>query len=101
MVKKAGVLGLDVDDSDDTAFDDERDGELGADVGVGLDVVVDVVAGGAYVVDEDGFAVEGGLTDDAAAELDAHALDLVGVAVWKRIQSSLVRSLRRRMAKMR
>ena len=32
------------------------------------------------VFDEDGFALERGLADDAAAELDAHALDLGGVA---------------------
>ena len=33
--EEGGVLGLDVDDADDLVFDDERDGELGADLGVG------------------------------------------------------------------
>ena len=32
------------------------------------------------VFDEDGFALEGGLAHDAAADLDAHALSLGGVA---------------------
>ncbi len=32
------------------------------------------------VFDEDGAALERGLTDDAAADLDAHAFDLGGVA---------------------
>ncbi len=65
-----------IDDADDLVLDDERDGELGADVGVGVDVVV----GFGDVLDEDGLALEGGLADDAAAELDAHAFDLGGVA---------------------
>src|SRR5215472_6353792 len=42
--------------------------------------MIDVVAWGADVGNEDGFATERGLADDAVAELDAHALDLGGVA---------------------
>ncbi len=45
-------------------------------LGVGVDVVLDV----ADVFDEDRPALERGLADDAAAELDAHALDLRRVA---------------------
>ncbi len=37
-----GVLGLEVDDADDAVLDDERDGEFGEDVGVGVDVVLDL-----------------------------------------------------------
>ena len=79
MGEEGGGLGLDVDDADDLVFDDEGDGELGADAGVGVDVVLDKAGGGADVFDEDGASMEGGLADDAAAELDAHALDLGGV----------------------
>ena len=38
----AEVFGLDVEDADDLVLDDEGDGELGADVGVGVDVVLGV-----------------------------------------------------------
>ena len=37
--EEGGRLGLDVEDADDLVLDDEGDGELGADVGVGVDVV--------------------------------------------------------------
>ena len=96
-VKYGGGLRLDVEDADDLVLDDERNGQLGADVGVG----VDVVFGLGDVFDEEGFALECGLPDDAAAELDAHALDLGAWPTWKRIRRSWVRSLIRRMAKMR
>ncbi len=75
-MKKCGGFGLEVEDADDLVFDDEGDGELGEDVGVGVDVVFDLVD----VVDEDGLALERGLAGDAAAELDADAFDLGGVA---------------------
>ena len=71
-----GGLRLKVDDADDLVLDDERDGQLGADVGVG----VDVVFGSRDVFDEERFALERCLADDAVAEFDAHALDLSGVA---------------------
>jgi len=72
----ADLFGLDVDDADDLVLDDEGDGELGADVRVGVDVVFSI----GYVFDEDGLALEGGLAGDASAQLDAHALDFGGVA---------------------
>ena len=71
-----GELGLQVDDADDAVLDDERDGELGENRRVGFDVVVDLFD----VFDEDGAVLGGGLADDAAPGLDAHALDLWGVA---------------------
>jgi len=79
--EEGGRLGLDVDDADDFVFDDEGNGELGADAGVGVDVVLDKAAVGEVdVFDEDGAALERGLSGDAAADLDAHALDFGGVA---------------------
>jgi hypothetical protein len=74
--EEGGGFGLEVEDADDLVFDDEGDGELGEDVGVGVDVVFDLVD----VRDEHGFALKGGLAGDAAAELDADALDFGGVA---------------------
>src|SRR5882757_8605352 len=71
----ADGFGLEVEYADDFVLDDERDREFGADVGVGVDVVV----GFGDVFDEEGFALERRLADDAAAELDAHALDFAGV----------------------
>ncbi len=53
----ADLFGLKVEDADDLVLDDERDGEFGANVGVGVDVVV----GGGDVFDEEGFALERGL----------------------------------------
>ena len=72
----AECFGLEIEDADDLVLDDERDGEFGADVGVGVDVVVEP----GDVFDEEGLALQRGLADDAAAEFDAHALDLGGVA---------------------
>lgn len=69
-------FGLEVEDADDLVLDDERDGEFGADVGVGVDVVL----GLGDVFDEEGFALEGGLAGDAVAKLDTDAFDLGGVA---------------------
>ena len=69
-------FGLEVEDADDLVFDDEGNGELGADGGIGVDVVFDA----GDVVDEERAALGGGLAGDAAAELDADALDVVGVA---------------------
>ena len=69
-------FGLEVEDADDLVFDDERHGELGAYVGIG----VDVVFGEGDVFDEERFAEKGSLAGDAATELDAHSFDLRGVA---------------------
>jgi len=69
-------LGLEIENADNLVFDDQRDGQLGADVGVGIDVVF----GLPDVFDEKGSSLEGCLAGDAAAKLDAHALDLRGVA---------------------
>ena len=44
---------MNVDDADEPVLDDERDGELGADFGVGVDVVFRL----AHIVDEDGLAL--------------------------------------------
>ena len=72
----AGGLGLEVEDADDLVLDDERDGELGTHVGIGVDVVL----GLGDVFDEERLTLEGGLADDAFTELDAHPLDLSRVA---------------------
>ena len=68
-VVDAGVL--EVEDADDLAFVDEGDGELGADLGDGLDVAGIF----ADVGDEDGFAELGGDADDADAEGDGAVAD--------------------------
>src|SRR5260370_11448243 len=70
-----GGCGLEVDYADDLVLDEERDCEVGEDVGMGVDVVVSF----GDVFDEEGFALQRGLADDAATKLDAHALDLAGV----------------------
>ena len=75
--EEGGEFGLDVDDADDFVFDDEGDGQFGADVGVGVDVVFGV---GDVFDSRTELALQGGLADDAVAEFDAHALDLGGVA---------------------
>ena len=72
----ADGLGLQIEDADHLVLDDERDRELGADVGVRVDVVL--LRG--HVFYEQGFALECGLAGDAAAEFDAHPFDLAGVA---------------------
>ncbi len=74
--EEAGGFGFEVEDADDFIFDDQRDGQLGADVGVGGDVVLVF----RDVFDEEGSALEGGLADDAPADLEADALDLWGMA---------------------
>ena len=71
-----GLLALEVHDADEAVFGDERNGEFGAHVGVGGDVVFD----GGDVVEQDGLACEGDLADDAFAEREAHALDFGRVA---------------------
>ena len=70
------LLAFDVEDADETVFGDERDGELGADIGIGTDV--EVCFGD--VVEQDGLARERDLADDAFAKRNARALDLRGVA---------------------
>ncbi len=68
---------FEVEDADDLAFVDERNGELGADLGVGFDVAgVFADVGG-----ENGFAELGGGADEAFAEGDdALADDALAVA---------------------
>ena len=69
-------FGLQVEHANDLVLDDERDGQLGAHGGVGVDVVFEL----ADVLDEDRLALQRGLPDDAAAQLDADALDVRRVA---------------------
>ena len=99
--EEGGVLGLDVDDADDLVFDDEGDGELGADVGVGVDVVLDVLPGtptSGMRMDRRWRAAWPTMPWPSLMRMRS----ISGVwPVWKRIQSSWVRSLTRRMAKMR
>jgi len=73
--EEGGNFGLDVDDADDLVLDDERDGKLRSNVGVGADVVL--VLGDIF--NKDGGAVEGGLAYHPLATLDAATLDLRGV----------------------
>jgi len=74
-----GELALEVHDADEAIFGDEGDGELGADIGVGGDVVF--VSGN--VIEKDGLASEGDLADNALADGDSGALSLGGVADLK------------------
>ena len=87
--KIADLLAFEIHDADEAVLGDERNGQLGADVGVG----VDVVFGGGDVVEQDGLAGERDLADDALAEreracarlrrvadLEAHA-QIVGAVV--------------------
>jgi hypothetical protein len=69
-------FGLEVEDADDLVLDYQWNGKLRADVGVGVDVVFMQ----RDVFDEERFAEQRGLAGDAAAQLDAHAFDLGGVA---------------------
>ncbi len=61
----AGGLGLDIEDADDPVLDDERNGELGADVGVGVDVVARPSVTSSTRRDS---TLECGLADDAASQ---------------------------------
>ena len=72
----AGLLGLEIDDADDAVLHDQRHGQLGQHVRVGVDVVLPR----AHVLDQDRPALTRRLAHDAAAGLDAHALDLRRVA---------------------
>jgi len=74
-----GEFALEVHDADEAIFCDEGDGELGADIGVGGDVVF--VSGN--VIEKDGLASEGDLADYAFADGDSGALSLGGVADLK------------------
>ena len=71
-----GLLALQVHDADEAVFGDQRDGQLGADVGIGGDVVL----GGGDVVEQDGLAGKRHLADDALADGNAHPLNFRGVA---------------------
>ena len=66
----AGLIGFDVDHADDFVLGDQRNGQLGAHAGRGVD---EVLFGG-DVVDQHGFAALHGLPGDALADLDADAL---------------------------
>jgi len=72
----AGLFALDVHYADESIFGDEGNGELGANIGVD----VDVIFGGFDVVEEDGLAGESDLANDSAAQGKAHAFGLGGVA---------------------
>ncbi len=97
--EEGGVLGLDVDDADDLVLDDEGDGEFGADVGVGVDVVL----GTAWWTSSTRMDLRWRAAWPTMPRPSLMRMrSTSGVwPVWKRIQSSWVRSLRRRMAKMR
>ena len=56
--EEAGDLGFEVENADDLVLDDERDGEFGANGGIGADVVLGVRASG-DVLDAEGAALEG------------------------------------------
>ena len=71
----AHLLRLDIEDADDLVLDDQGYGKLGADIRVGIDVVL--VRGDVF--HENGFAMQSGLTGDAAADFDAHPFDFGGV----------------------
>ena len=57
-----GLLAFEIHDADEAVLGDERHGQLGADFGIGGDVVL----GGGDVVEQDGLAGERDLADDAA-----------------------------------
>ena len=71
----AGLFAFQVHDADEAVFGDERNSQLGADLGVDGYVVF----GSQDVVDENGLAGEGDLADDALAhgQTDALSLDLM------------------------
>ncbi len=74
-----GLLAFDVHDADEAIFCDEGNGELGADFGVGGEVIR--IHGD--IVEQDGLASARHLADDAFAERKAHALDFRRVADLK------------------
>ena len=75
-LKKSGCFALEIHDADEAVFGDERNGEFGADVGVGGDVVFDC----GDVVEQHGLTCERDLADDAFAERKAHAFGFGRVA---------------------
>ena len=76
FLKVVGLLGLNVDDADDAIFNDERDGEFGVDLGIGVDVVFEL----ADLGDEHGLTAEGDLAGDSLSEVDAQAFDFRAMA---------------------
>ena len=72
----AGHLALQIDDADEAVFCDQRNRQLGADGGIGGDVVFC----GGDVIEEDGLAGKRHLADNAIADGNAHPLDLGCVA---------------------
>ena len=69
-------LGLDIDDADDFILDDEGNGELGAHLRVGIDVMLER----RDIFNEHGFALECGLAHNPCAWLHAHPLHLGSMA---------------------
>ncbi len=74
--EERGNFGLDVDDADYFVFDEEGNGQFGAYLRVGIDVVL----GAGDIFEADGAALEGGLAYYPPAGFDADALDLGGVS---------------------
>ncbi len=70
------LLGLDIDDADEAVSGDERHGQLGADVGIGIDVIRRL----GDVVHQHGLAVLRHFADDSLPHADAHTLDFRLVA---------------------
>ncbi len=73
------LLALEVHHADEPVFSDERDGQLGAHVGIGADVVIRL----RDVIQQDGLPRERHLARHSLAHRDARALDLRGVADLK------------------
>ena len=63
-LEEVGLLALEIEHADEAILGDERNGEFGADVGIGGDVALDL----GDVVDEHGLTREGNLADDTFAE---------------------------------
>jgi len=70
--EESGMFGLEVDDADDAILDDQRHGEFRHDVGVRVDVVLNL----GDVFDQNGRSLAGRLAHDSTTRLDAHPLDL-------------------------
>ena len=75
-LEEIGLFALEIQDADEAVFGDERNGEFGADVGVGGNVALDL----GDVVDEHGLTGVRDLPYDALAQREAHAVGFGRVA---------------------
>jgi hypothetical protein len=72
----AGLLAFQIHDADKAVFGDQRDGKLGAHIGIGRDID----RRSRYVIEQNRLAGEGNLADHSLAQGETHAFGFRGMA---------------------